>query len=291
MDIPHYWAKAERTVYRGQGTTRLERHLIVWRGSDRSLEEAQARAQHELETRITRFQRGEPLGDYPGDIRPLREPVIQTLDAATGERVAVVTRNASGCLVLNTAQVMFIDLDFATALAGEWHNSLTRVWNWLRGKPAPDAQERLLARIQDWHEREARDWQVRVYRTRAGFRLLVGQALFEPTAPATQDLLRRLGSDQRYARLCAVQACFRARLTPKPHRIGLARPPGRYPWLTADDIERQRQWETIYASRIGQFAVCQWLCDLGPPNVHPMVYDIQRFHDAHTLPPTNKPLA
>jgi hypothetical protein len=293
MYIPRYWAKAEQTVCRGKGFTKLERHLIVWRGSDLSLEAAQQQARQELAARIARFQRGEPLGHYPHNIRPLREPVIETLTNQQGERLAVVTRNAAGCLVLNTAHVMFIDLDFATALRPDWRQSLAAVWGWVTGRRAaqPDTEQRLLARVQEWHAREAGDWQVRVYRTHAGLRLLVGHRRFDPAAAATQELMRRLRSDRRYIQLCAVQACFRARLTPKPHRIGFHRPPDRYPWTTEDELNRQRQWETTYAARSQDFAVCRWLCDLGPPTLHPDAWDIQRFHDAQTLATSGKPLA
>jgi hypothetical protein len=166
MYIPRYWAKAEQTVCRGKGFTKLERHLIVWRGSDLSLEAAQQQARQELAARIARFQRGEPLGHYPHNIRPLREPVIETLTNQQGERLAVVTRNAAGCLVLNTAQVMFIDLDFATALRPDWRQALAAFWKWMRGQRVaqPDAEQQLLAQVQDWHAREASDWQVRVYK-------------------------------------------------------------------------------------------------------------------------------
>jgi hypothetical protein len=223
----------------------------------------------------------------------LREPVIETLTNQQGERMAVVTRNAAGCLVLNTAHVMFIDLDFATALRPDWRQSLAAVWRWVTGRRAtqPDAEQRLLAQVRDWHAREAGDWQVRVYRTHAGLRLLVGHQRFDPAAATTQELMRRLGSDRRYIQLCAVQACFRARLTPKPHRIGFHRPPDRYPWTTEDELNRQRQWETTYAARSQGFAVCRWLCDLGPPTLHPDAWDIQRFHDAQTLATSGKPLA
>ncbi len=293
MHIPRYWAKAEQTVRRGQSPTTLERHLIVWRGSDLSLEDAHQQARQELAARIVRFQRGEPLGHYPHNIRPLREPVIQTLTNQQGERIAVVTRNAAGCLVLNTAQVMFIDLDFATALRPDWRRSLADFWGRITGRRTtqPDVEQRLLARVQDWHAREARAWQVRVYRTRAGLRLLVGHQRFDPTAATTGKLMNHLQSDQRYIRLCAIQACFRARLTPKPHRIGLHRPPDRYPWTTTDEINRQHQWEAVYAARSQGFAVCRWLCDLGPPTLHPDAWDIQRFHDTQTLATSGKPLA
>ncbi|OYT73163.1 MAG: hypothetical protein CFK52_02535 [Chloracidobacterium sp. CP2_5A] len=293
MNIPRYWAKAERLIQGGKAGAAAERHLIVWRGSDASAEDAQARAQRELEERIARFRRGERLRDYPGHIRPLREPVIETVSAPTGERIAVITRNAAGCRVINTAQVMFIDLDFASALVGDWRGALAALWRSIGGvsQAKAEPQERVLAKVRKWHEREASDWRVRVYRTRAGLRLLIAHGLFEPTSKDAQQVMTRLGADARYRRLCAVQACFRARLTPKPWRIGMARPPATYPWTNADEEARQRAWESRYEASIGRFAVCRLLADLGRQPLHPDAERVMRLHDAHTLSLMDKPLA
>ncbi len=43
--------------------------------------------------------------------RPMREPVLREVKKDNGELAAVVTRNSYGCLVLNTARVMFVDVD------------------------------------------------------------------------------------------------------------------------------------------------------------------------------------
>lgn len=58
-----------------------------------------------------------------------------------------------------------------------------------------------------------------VYRTSAGFRLIVQGKGFTPGSPETRKLMRRFGADYLYATLCDAQKCFRARLTPKPYRI------------------------------------------------------------------------
>ena len=48
-------------------------------------------------------------GYYPN--RPFREQIIRELKDAAGQTSAVITRNAYGCLVLNTARMMFVDID------------------------------------------------------------------------------------------------------------------------------------------------------------------------------------
>lgn len=288
MNIPRFWAKAEETLTIG----RQSYHFVAWKGSDQSLEDAQGLAWQALQDRIVRKQRGEKLGQYPKDGAPLREEVIQEVLNAREERIAVITRNAAGCLVLNTANVMFIDLDFMN----QWGQvpSLRSLLEGLRAwfarpkppkLPSPFTQEGLLYKVQEWHSRHS-DWAIRVYRTRAGFRLLVAHALFDPASPQVEQIMRELGADLRYIRLCRSQACFRARLTPKPWRLKggkMQRPPVRYPWAGPAEEQAQRQWERTYESRIGGFAVCKLLANLGSSPVHPEAEQVLLLHDQYTL--------
>ena len=50
-------------------------------------------------------------GYYPN--RPCREPVLEEIRNAAGELLAVVARDSYGCRVLNTARMMFVDVDLA----------------------------------------------------------------------------------------------------------------------------------------------------------------------------------
>ncbi|KAG1246597.1 hypothetical protein G6F68_014572 [Rhizopus microsporus] len=72
------------------------------------------------------------------------------------------------------------------------------------------------------------DWHLRAYRTPAGLRVLAMHATFPPEDEQLQAVFKALGADTLYARMCRLQHCFRARLTPKPWRVGLKhriRPP------------------------------------------------------------------
>src|SRR5699024_8466115 len=66
------------------------------------------------------------------------------------------------------------------------------------------------------------DLGVRTYRTRNGFRLLVTGTGADPGSTQSQELLSDLGSDELYTLLCRVHDTYRARLSPKPWRLGLA---------------------------------------------------------------------
>jgi len=54
--------------------------------------------------------------------------------------------------------------------------------------------------------------------------LVLPRPYSRPIAPADQ-VFDTLGADPPYRRLCRTQKCFLARLTPKPWRCGVAKPP------------------------------------------------------------------
>ena len=64
------------------------------------------------------------------------------------------------------------------------------------------------------------DLGVRVYRTAAGLRVMVTGAASPPSSDRARALLTELGSDPLYVELCATHDSYRARLTPKPFRVG-----------------------------------------------------------------------
>jgi hypothetical protein len=291
MNIPRFWAKAEKSITIGS----QDYHLVAWKGSDLSREDAQRLADATLAERIARKERGEKLGSYPKDGVPLREEVIQEIQDRGNARIAVITRNAAGCLVLNTANVMFIDIDFdyAPYLRGSLSGCLTALFTGFFGRSSQDTrtlEERALDHIRTWHSNYS-NWTIRIYRTKRGFRLLVTHNLFNPTAEAVQQVMRDLGADNRYRLLCAAQSCFRARLTPKPWRIGLKRPSVRYPWETPQQELVQRNWEETYHQTIGNYAVCTLVETLGTTQPHLEAKQIIEIHDSYVLSASNKPLA
>ena len=81
-------------------------------------------------------------------------------------------------------------------------------------------QDSAIAKVENW-TRNNPDWGWRIYRTRAGLRLLATHALFDPEAAASDGVFDALGADPLYRQLCKTQKCYRARLTPKPWRCGI----------------------------------------------------------------------
>lgn len=108
MIVPGYWAEA-----RIRHRTRNKQITIRRFGwSDISLEDAQQRADHRaaealaMSERDPSLLRREPKTPYNGaDGVPIREEIVQR----HGDNI--VTRNGYGALCLNTANVLFADVD------------------------------------------------------------------------------------------------------------------------------------------------------------------------------------
>ncbi|MEQ8791275.1 MAG: hypothetical protein RIC55_33745 [Pirellulaceae bacterium] len=283
-----YWSKAVATQFDRDGN---EVSASCWRWSEVSGDDAHRSALAAAHRVLHRRMGGEPLGAYSYGQRPLREEVVQSQFGRHGELAIAVTRNAYGVLVLNTAQVMFIDVDLPPISLGA---SLRGFFSRLLGGKGPSAEEQQAAQARgrleaflDIHP----DWGLRLYRTSAGLRMLVTHALFDPCADATQAQLESLGCDPLYMRLCRDQQCFRARLTPKPWRC--EHTPNRVVWPHETDEQRRRfeNWLAEYKRRQSGYATCRFLEALGVETVHPEVAPVVAIHDELSRALLEMPLA
>jgi hypothetical protein len=290
MLIPRYWSKAETHAAKPSGETLP---LACWRWSDVSLADAQKLAREAVERIAVRVRRGDPFpARYAYGSRPLREEVVRDIDDGDGERVAAITRNSYGALVLNTARVLFIDVDLKeTSPAGS-------LWTWIArlfGCPSSttaDAggREAAIAKVQQWTDTH-HSWGFRVYRTRAGLRYLVTHALFAPGGTDSEAAMQALDCDPAYLKLCRAQQSFRARLTPKPWRCGIALPPTRFPGESEREERAIRAWEANYAKASDGYATCKLVGTFGSTRMHPAVEPIVTLHDEHTRAQEDLPLA
>jgi hypothetical protein len=278
MKLPRYWVKEE-----GEATTPAGKVLRVaaWQWSQASGAEARDKALGALARMRERIQTGLPFPErYAYGSRPAREETIREVRGRGGDVEAAITRNAYGALVLNASRAMFVDADRPASGAG----LLAR---WFGRKPdkdpAVERAEALVAAEPSLH--------VRVYRTRAGFRYLVTHDLFDPVSASARELMQRLGADPKYVQLCAVQESFRARLTPKPWRIGLGAPPVRWPWADTQAETAMREWLSRYDRARAGKAVCALVTAVGSGRTHPALEDVVRLHDAECGVGTGAPLA
>lgn len=272
MKIPKYWARGSQTA---QGLHGRVVTFTCWQWSEVSVDEARQQANDRAKTLAGKLLDRQKLDRYSYGERPLREEIVDAIKDGRGKDIALVTRNAYGALVLNAANAMFIDIDFAKEGPTPTGSAISRLFG---SKKAPSQEERAIEGIEQW-TRSRPDLGLRVYRTFGGLRCLVTNEVFDPTRDDALAILRNLNSDPLYIRLCQSQECFRARLTPKPWRCDLGKPPARYPW---EDIQHEmvyRQWEKEYTRVAAQYAVCNLVKQIGPADVHPEVEPILSMHD------------
>ncbi len=289
MRIPHHWAKGT-----AEGVDRRGKKVVFscWRWSETSLEEAAASALDAARQILQRLVGGERLDRYAYGARPLREEILDEHKDSQGNQTAVVTRNSYGCKVLNAATAMFIDIDLPNAtvrggLGYFFKRILGKVPEAPRGHPQ---EEQILARLERFCQTNA-GWGMRVYRTFAGLRCLATHKAMHPGAPATVEILQSLGSDPLYTRLCTVQKCFRARLTPKPWRCGFRANTIRYPYQSDREKSAFEKWERKYSARSRDFATTRFLRAIGNPSIAPHIQQITEFHDTFTKSDSDLSLA
>jgi len=132
-----------------------------------------------------------------------------------------------------------------------------------------------------------------LYETPAGFRVLALHQTFDPRGAAARQLLRDLRSDPAYVQMCELQACFRARVSGKPWRMGVRHivpRPGVWP-VHPDRMARREQWIAEYEAAAAGFAACRFVAELGDGPVHPRCAAMQRIHDELSRARSGLPLA
>jgi hypothetical protein len=274
-----FWqrASAEGVDARGRPV-----RFACWRWSDASPEDALQSAQAAARRIVARLIAGEPLDRYAYGVRPLREEVKQTFDSIDGQPLAAITQNGYGALVLNTARVMFIDLDFRAIAPGEHLRYLFSKWFDRGAIPPAERIERerraVVAQFVDGNQ----PWHARIYRTHSGLRVLAAHDLFDPEGEATQAVFRTLSADPLYAQLCRQQQCFRARLTPKPWRCGHRA--NAVAWPRESPLAQQQfdAWQAEYVERQSGYATCRFLESRGDGAIHPQAQQIIEIHDKLT---------
>jgi hypothetical protein len=100
-----------------------------------------------------------------------------------------------------------------------------------------------------------------------------------------------LGADPQYVKLCQVQKSFRARLTPKPWRIGMENPPVTFPYESAADEAAMRAWESRYEAASQGHATCRFVEEMGGGGEDPQVTALRILHDDRTRATSGLPLA
>ncbi|HIF31073.1 MAG TPA: hypothetical protein EYG57_07900 [Planctomycetes bacterium] len=272
MKVFKYWARATASVDSPQGPWELGQYA----GSNESPEQAQQRAEERVRVARQRLsgQHLPPHQQYDyGEQGALREEVVEEYPD-NGQLKAVITRNIYGALVLNTADLLIADIDLPVESAT---SAFARWWNQLWGRSVESPQAKIIDRVQRVATEQGLS--LRLYRTFAGFRCLVTNRTFEPTSDEATALLADLDTDPLYIKLCTAQECFRARLSPKPWRCNLPRPPHRFPYRSAAAAAAQQKWEEKYAAAVSDYSTCQLIESFGDSRAIASLRSLVDLHD------------
>lgn len=324
MLVPDYWAEA-RLQHRSRGR-QLTIRRFGWsmqssEDAQRHAEQRVAEAMAEALTGADVRRRERRVGYNGGEGVPIREEVL----ARQGE--AVITRNSYGARCLNTPALGIADVDFGQGpgrrfvgavaaallivvvvlrLLGALHDATGPLIGALLlfyplAQLAHAALRRMTGGEAAWVRRRARRWaaahpraSLRLYRTPAGMRVIATDAPADPRGPVTAALFDALAVDRVYAAMCRNQNCFRARLTPKPWRVGIERhlKPRRRAWpLPPEALEARACWLVRYEAAAIEYAACQYVETVGSGYLHPELRDTLALHDQESGALSRRPIA
>ncbi len=268
--------------------------------------------------------RREVRSNYGVEGVPIREQIVQR------DGDVIITRNSYGALCLNSPDVLFADIDHAQPPAGCVMPAIvaavvllagavtgTLLWHWLVGLVLGVAAVVLVnaALLLRRRQRLAAAgvpkglrcgaWKSSANNTPTGICALTARlrdcacwrlhATFSPEDEQLQAFFKALGTDTLYARMCRLQHCFRARLTPKPWRVGLRyriRPPvAAWSAEQANNPDRLA-WIAEYEKKSAGFAACAYLRSFGDTTrVHAKAEHVRDLHDRLSRAQDRLPLA
>lgn len=266
MKFNRYWVRETGRVRVDGG----EQPVTVYGGSNLSPEAAREDARR----RIAAVQRridGEPDAREAYEAA-IREEVVREIDGRN-----LLSRTRYGALILNSEDTFFIDIDRPPA----------RFWKALFAWRKLDAKQRIVAHIAGLAATPRYgSLGIRVYETAKGIRAIVSGAGAAPGSDASQQILSAFNADPLYTRLCAKQGCYRARVTPKPHRVRCRAHKVTWP---RDDAAQAAfaTWLADYEAKSARYAVCRFLQEFGTPQ-RSRIIDL---HDELTRANSRLPLA
>jgi hypothetical protein len=288
MRIPRFWAISQAQGKLPESDEIGTFTAVGW--SFESLSGAEESARQRAIRIAERAGLGERRATYGYFDRPIREEIEETI-AHDGDEHGVITRNQYGALVLNSSRVMFADVDFPAVIPRGFFDAMRLSFSRnARAARSREVEQATWNRVRAWAEANSHR-SFRLYRTAAGMRLLLTDRVYEPAAADTTKLLEELGSDPLYRKLTQVQECFRARLTPKPWRCGVAHPPCRFPFIDREAEGKYRRWQSEYEKKSTPYRACELVGTFGTPAQDAIIEQTIRIHDDRACQPNGAPLA
>ncbi len=308
MIVPRYWAECTERVQMAGRQFTIKR--FGWSNTDQiaAQENAFDRTHHAI---IELKERGQVrLVDHKvpyngADGLPIREEIVAE------DHDIVLTRNSYGAICLNTPNVLFADIDLKDGrhplahvftivlflaiafMLGDRLNAnfigvlvvypyvswlIDKIIKLILGGPVANA----LQTIRTFSKKNP-SLNLHVYRTPNGFRVLCLSQTFDPRSESTLRLLNDLDSDPAYVRMCHNQNCFRARITPKPWRMGISRMrPNHGCWpISNERLPEREKWVAVYEEKSSNYSSARWLEQLGSTTTVRESETVKRLHDRY----------
>lgn len=262
MRIFNFWSRIEEKLKVQDETI----SVVIHGGSNVSTADAETDAKRRLAHVVARLagQAVDDDGEYEADIR---EEITGQLDAQN-----IVTRNRYGAEVLNSADLMFMDLDRAPF----------RFRDIFLGSPSEEKKKvRIVAFIKERFAKlgmESLGIGIRLYETHSGVRAIVTGWKFGPKSSETEKLMKEFQNDELYSVLCKKQGCYRARLTPKPYRMRCKAHKVVHPFPDRAAETAFQTWLSEYELKRQNFATCRFIAELGKVQTSPVI----QYHDERT---------
>ena len=312
MIVPQYWSESKtKQIVDGKQFT-VKR--FGW--SDVSELDAKAHADQRLDEALKELKengnvrRIDHKVSYNGaEGIPIREEVVDKHDDI------VISRNSYGALCLNTPDVFFADIDFkfeastkfsflvfivlatiasgAAFIASSW--LVLAITIFFSAVYSPELARKIHlsgVKKKGGFERESLEniqslavshpeLNLHVYKTPNGLRVLILNSTYSPRSATAIELLTKLDSDKTYIQMCKNQNCFRARLTPKPWRIGVVRlrpTPGVWP-VKPEWLKDRSAWIKEYEEASRNYASCLFLTHFGSNDIDEKAAKVKKLHD------------
>ena len=291
MHVPRFWEHESTELTAKTGDVMRP---TCWGWSETSVAEAKQRASETLGRLVSHFSGHDEMPDHYGyGVRLPREQIIDEIHDSAGETKAMVTRNVAGSLILNTRNLIFIDVDLPSL-------SLRRpaavgFFGKLFGQtPAVDPEVTAREHLSGLIDQAAGNFPqigFRIYETRNGYRIMVGNRAEPADSALVRDLFQRFGADPLYVRLCESQKCFRARLSPKAWRCQLRPPPHRFPFSGQAQEAANEIWQAMYLDACQKRSTCRFVKSFGPDECIDQIADLVELHDSLTKSFSDEPLA
>jgi len=117
----------------------------------------------------------------------------------------------------------------------------------------------------------------RVYRTFNGLRPICVSNFFRAAAGASQRVMMDLGCDGDYIQMCVSSNIFSCRISPKPSRIGIARP---FNFNFYDLLpHEQEQWIADYDKKSSGYKACEFILQTSECEMPSQIQNFIKLHD------------